>query len=229
MRRSDDIFFFTLIDFLLQIFFFGLLLFVAGNALENQDKNSQQARDKLIESLISSTGVSNITELSDLLTKLAPVDKLRGTADFIERNGGEKKVEEALKAIQAAGGADRIGALKTENAALVERMAKLEGWGKASCLPNVLVNGKLLPKTIGTVIVTDNFITLQDPTPEMLALLRTHGLDFNSVRQLSLSAFRTTFAPVVVKQPECRYFLAVRRETRYFEPMGAVWAAFRTL
>jgi hypothetical protein len=34
MRRTDDVFFFTLIDFLLQIFFFGLLLFVVGQSLQ---------------------------------------------------------------------------------------------------------------------------------------------------------------------------------------------------
>lgn len=229
MRRSDDVFFFTLIDFLLQVCFFGLLLFVAGKALENEKDQSRESRDKQIDAMVKATGVSGITELSDVLTKLVPLDELRGTADFIARNGGEKKVEDALKAVQVAGGADRIGELKTENAALAERVAKLEGWGRVSCLPNVIVNGKLQPKTIGTAVVADDSIALQDPTPDMLALLRTHGLEFESVKRLSLSAFRTTFAPIVVKQPECRYFLTVRRETRYFEPMGAVWTAFRTL
>lgn len=229
MRRSDDVFFFTLIDFLLQVFFFGLLIFVAGQALENEKDNSREVRDKQVDALVKAAGVSSIAELSDVLTKLVPLDNLRGTADFIARNGGEKNVEEALKAVQTAGGADRIGELVTENAALAERVAKLEGWGKVSCLPNVMVNGKLQPKTIATAVVADDSITLQDPTPDMLALLRTHGLEFDSVKRLSLAAFRTTFAPVVAKQPECRYFLTVRRETRYFEPMGVVWTAFRTL
>ena len=229
MRRSDDVFFFTLIDFLLQVFFFGLLLFVAGRALENDKDISRVDRDKQVDAMVKAMGVSSIAELSDLLTKLVPLDKLRGTADFIARNGGEKKVEDGLKALQAAGGIDKIGELKTENAALAERIAKLEGWGKVSCLPNVMVNGKLQPKTIGLAIVTDDSITLQDPTPDMLALLKTHGLEFDSVKRLSLSAFRTTFAPVVAKQPECRYFLTVRRETRFFEPMGAVCTVFRTL
>lgn len=229
MRRSDDVFFFTLIDFLLQVFFFGLLLFVAGRALQNEADDSREARDKQVDAMLKATGVSSIAELSDLLTKLVPLDKLRGTADFIARNGGEKNIEDALKAVHDAGGVAKIGELNKENAALAERVAKLEGWGKVSCLPNVMVNGKLQPKAIGTAIVADDSITLQDPAPEMLALLRTHGLEFDSVKRLSLSAFRTTFAPVVAKQPECRYFLTVRRETRYYEPMGAVWTAFRTL
>lgn len=229
MRQSDDVFFFTLIDFLLQVFFFGLLIFVAGKALESEKDQSREARDKQVEAMVKATGVSSIAELSDLLTKLVPLDKLRGTADFIARHGGEKKIEEALKVVQAAGGVERLGELRSENAALAERVAKLEGWGKVSCLPNVMVNGKLQPKTIGTVVVSDDTITLQDPTPDMLALLRTHGLEFDSVRRLSLPAFRETFAIVASKQPECRYFLTVRRETRYYEPMQAVWTAFRTL
>lgn len=229
MRRSDDVFFFTLIDFLLQVFFFGLLLFVAGRALENEKDHSREARDKQVDAMVKATGVSSIAELSDLLTKLVPLDKLRGTADFIARNGGEKEVEDALKAVQAAGGVEKVSELKSENAVLMERVAKLEGWGKVSCLPNVMVNGKLQPKTIATAVVADDSITLQDPTPDMLDLLRTHGLEFDSVNHLSLSAFRTTFASVVARQPECRYFLKVRRETRFYEPMRAVWTVFRTL
>jgi hypothetical protein len=229
MRPSDDVFFFTLIDFLLQVFFFGLLLFVAGRAVEGERDHQRDARDKQVDQVIKATGVSNISELSDLLTRLVPLDKLRGTADFISRNGGEKKVEEAIRSIQAAGGVDRIGELKNENAALMERVAKLEGWGKVSCLPNVMVNGRSQPKLIATAVVGDDIISLQDPTQEMHTLLAVHGLEFENVKRLSLSAFRSTFAPVVVKQPECRYFLAVRRETRYFEPMGAIWTAFRTL
>ena len=109
-----------------------------------------------------------------------------------------------------------------------ERIAKLEGWGKASCIPNVMVNGKLQPKSIATVTVTDDGVSLENPAPEMTILLKSLGLEFKAVQQLSLSSFKSTFAPVVTKQPECRYFLNVITRTRYLEPMRAVWSAFRT-
>jgi hypothetical protein len=229
MRRSDDIFFFTLIDFLLQISFFGIFLFVVWETFLNEKQNGLESQNKQIEKALKAAGVSNITELNDLLTRLAPVDKLRGTADFIARLGGPEKVQIALKAIEDVGGLEKILVLKSENEALSQRLEKLEGWGKVSCLPNVLIGGKSRPKTIATAIVSDDAITLEDPSPEMLELLNSLGLGFDAVKRLRLSDFRATFSPIVTKRPECRYFLAVRRETRFYEPMEVVWSAFRTL
>lgn len=235
MRRSDDVFFFTLIDFLLQVFFFGLLLFVVGQAMQQDKEKMRAADDAARDKLVNATGVSNITELTDLLTRMAPLDQLRGTTDFIARNGGTKGVEGAMAAIGAAGGVDNvvkmhkdIAALKGDISAMSTRINQLEGWGKASCIPNIVVNGKSQPKSIARVVVQDSTITLEDPTPEMQKLLSSLGLEFSAVQRLSLSEFRSTFAPVVAKQPECRYFLSVVTKTQYLDPMRAVWSAFRT-
>ena len=228
MRRSDDVFFFTLIDFLLQVFFFGLLLFVVGQSLKSEEELTAKAREELLDRALKANGVSNITELSDLLTRLAPLDRLRGTADFIERNGGPEVVEKGLKAVEAAGGPEKAAALQEENAALSERLAKLEGWGKVSCLPSVMVNGRLQPKTIATAVVSDDSISIQDPMDEFLALLKAHGLEFDSVRRQSLAAFTNIFTRVVTREPNCRYFLSIQRETKFFEPMRVFWSIFRT-
>jgi len=228
MRRSDDVFFFTLIDFLLQVFFFGLLLFVVGQTLQADEKVNHKSDVEQRDRLLKATGVSSITELTDQLTKMAPLDQLRGTSDFIARQGGQKAVEAAVTAANAAGGIEKISRLQGQVAAMSERIAKLEGWGKASCIPNIMVNGKLQPKSIATVTVTDDGVSLENPAPEMTTLLKSMGLEFRAVQQLSLSSFKSTFAPVVTKQPECRYFLNVITRTRYLEPMRAVWSAFRT-
>jgi hypothetical protein len=228
MRRSDDVFFFTLIDFLLQVFFFGLLLFVVGQTLQTEDENNHRSAREQLDRLLKATGVSSITELTDQLTKMAPLDQLRGTSDFIARQGGQKAVEAAVAAVSAAGGIDKVSELQAQVTAMSERLAKLEGWGKTSCIPNIMVNGKLQPKSIATVTVTDDGILLENPAPEMTTLLTTMGLEFSAVQQLSLASFRSTFAEVVTKQPECRYFLKVVTRTRYLEPMRAVWSAFRT-
>ena len=228
MRRSDDVFFFTLIDFLLQVFFFGLLLFVVGQTLQAEDEVNHKSDVEQRDRLLKATGVSSITELTDQLTKMAPLDQLRGTSDFIARQGGQKAVEAAVAAANAAGGIEKVSGLQGQVTAMSERIAKLEGWGKASCIPNIMVNGKLQPKSIATVTVTDDGVSLENPAPEMTTLLKTMGLEFSAVQQLSLSSFRSTFAPVVTKQPECRYFLNVVTRTRYLEPMRAVWSAFRT-
>jgi len=228
MRRSDDVFFFTLIDFLLQVFFFGLLLFVVGQTLQQDEKNTRDKEEKKREELFKSAGVSSITELTDLLTKMAPLENLRGTSDFMARNGGYEGVEAAVAAASAAGGAEKVSELNTQVAAMSDRIAKLEGWGKVSCIPNITVNGAVQPKSIATVIVTDDQITLESPEPEMQALLRSMNLEFQDVQQLSLSSFKSTFAPVVTRQPECRYFLKMVRRTGIYDSVAAVWSAFRT-
>jgi len=228
MRRSDDVFFFTLIDFLLQVFFFGLLLFVVGQTLQKNKEREQQAERQQVVRLTAAAGVSNITELTDELTKMAPLKELRGTSDFMQRNGGFKTVEAAVNAASAAGGSDKVATLAVEAKAMSERLAKLEGWGKVSCIPNETVNGKLQPKSVATVVVSDRGIRLEDPTPEMHGMLQSLGLAFEGVRELPLADFRRTFAPLVVKRPDCRYFLRVVTQTQFLEPMRAVWSAFRT-
>jgi hypothetical protein len=228
MRRSDDVFFFTLIDFLLQVFFFGLLLFVVDQTLKSAEKGERDAEEQKKAHLLKAFGVSNITELTDALTKMAPLDKLRGTADYIARSGGVEPIRAAVEAASAAGGVEKVSALGGQVTALTERVAKLEGWGKVSCIPNITVNGTVKPKSIATVVVSDDSVTLQNPAPEMHTLLGSLGLQFDEVKSLSLTAFKATFAPIVTKQPECRYFLDVVTRTRYLEPMRIVWSAFRT-
>jgi hypothetical protein len=228
MRRSDDVFFFTLIDFLLQVFFFGLLLFVVAQTLSSEDEANREKETVERDKLLKATGVSSLTELTDMLTKMVPLDKMRGDSEFIARNGGQEAVAEAVKAANAAGGAQKVAEMQGQVEAMSKRLAQLEGWGKVSCIPNIVVNGKLQPKSIATVVVADEGITLQNLQPEMDQLLRRHGLEFSAVQQLSMSEFRRTFAPVVAQQPECRYFLSVVTRTRYLDPMRAVWSAFRT-
>lgn len=229
MRRSDDVFFFTLIDFLLQVFFFGLLMFVASQVIQKEKDRKGLSQQQEIEQLKEAVGVSNITELTDELTKMAPLQDLRGTSDFIQRNGGMQNVKAAVAAASTAGGVEKVSMLAETVKAQNERLEKLEGWGKVSCIPNEVVNGKLQPKTIATVYVSDKLIRMEDATPEMHSLLKLLGLTFERVHELSPADFRKIFAPVVAKQPECRYFLRSVTQTQYLDPVRAVWATFRTL
>jgi hypothetical protein len=228
MRRSDEVFFFTLIDFLLQVFFFGLFVFVVSQALKSEVDTARAAQERDSKRLLEATGISNIAELTDLLSKMVPLDKLRGIADFIARNGGEEGLQNMVKAATLAGGAQQLTQLAEENSNLVERVARLEGWAKPSCLPNVIVEGRLQPKVIATAIVADDSISIENPTAEFEQLLNRHGLDFASVQTLSLERFRSTFSPIVVSQPSCRYFLTLRQNTRYYEPIRVLWSVFRT-
>jgi hypothetical protein len=219
MRKGDEVFLFTLVDFLLQVFFFALLLFVFYLAMQQQEEEKRGVAEADQQKLLKSIGVSNLTELSDLLTKMAPLDQLRGTSDFIAHNGGAEKLRSVAEAASAAGGVDKLSKMNEQVKALTEKVAKLEGWGKASCIPNVVVNGKAQPKSVAHVVVYDDHIELDSPTPEMTEVLQGLG---------SLAEFRATFAPLVSKKPECRYFLTASTKTQFLEPMRIVWSAFRT-
>ena len=228
MRKGDEVFLFTLVDFLLQVFFFALLLFVVNLAMQKQEDEKRGLAETEQERLLKSVGVSNLTELSDLLTKMAPLDQPRGTSDFIARNGGVAKLQTVAKAASAAGGVDKIFSMSEQVKALSEKIAKLEGWGKASCVPNIVVNGKAQPKSVAHVVVYDDHVEMDNLTPEMTEVLRGLGREHKGVSRLSLQDFRTIFAPLVTKKPECRYFLSATTKTRFLDPMRVAWSAFRT-
>ena len=217
MKRADDVFFFTLIDFLIQVFFFGLLLFVVGKAVESRKETQRGHEAKQINELVLAAGVSNITELQDYLTRLAPIRDLQGTADFIRSTGGEDKVREAVRLVADAGGA-------------VELKGKLKKYDDAYGLPPCLrdeVNGKQVPRTLAVLRVEDEHIEIQRSSGDLEKLLGQLGTTSSAVQRLTLEQFRSTFLPLKTLSPQCAYFVEVRVATQYIKPMRAVWSNFR--
>lgn len=219
MKRSDDVFFFTLIDFLLQAFFFGLLLYVVARSANGAVEHEKAEREKQIEQVNRVAGVSNLTELTDLLTKLAPIRDLQGTADFIARAGGAEKVMDKVALVDRAGGAENLESK-------LEKLRKLEeGTGRPPCLYDE-VDGKKIVRPLAVVVANDTHITFQQTNPELEKVLSMLGREFASVRDLPLAEFRKTFSMLVVKKPECRYTLAFREQTRFVDARDAARFAF---
>jgi hypothetical protein len=229
MRRGDDVFFFTLIDFLLQVFFFGLLLYVVSQAFAPKPLSPQE--EKARQELLTKAKVSNLAELTDLLSKMVPMDNLRGTADFISRNGGFEKFKDAHDAAQAAGGVANVRGMQTVIKAKDQELEGLKGemkaWGTPSCIYET-VEGRVKPRTIAKVRVFDDHIELSDPAPEMQALLAQLGVEYSAVKSLGHEQFRQTFKPLVAQKPHCRYFLEVLARPSLLSSMNVVWSAFRT-
>jgi len=91
VKRAYDVFFFTLIDFLVQVAFFFILLFVVSEAARvsaESDRAQEGQQVKKLRELSGGLGFSNLTELTDYLTKLVPVSDFKGIADFIASSGG---------------------------------------------------------------------------------------------------------------------------------------------
>jgi hypothetical protein len=217
MKRSEDVFFFTLIDFLIQISFFGFLLFALDQASREVASNKIKEADKLIEQ----TGVSSLTELTDYLSKMAPVKELKGVADFISAAGGIEKIKKSVAVVSDHGGVDKVSTG-------LEKLRKIEeGSGKPPCL-FIVQDGKRIPQSIGHVQVTDTRVTFLKNTPELQAVLAKLGTNFADIQDLSLGDFRGRFSGLNRIRPDCRYQVDVSVNTQLLAPMDSIWSTFAT-
>lgn len=219
MKRTDDVFFFTLIDFLVQVFFFGLLLYTLGSATKHAARKAQDTEAVQIKKLLETSGASNLTELTDELANMAPVSELKGTADFIRTGGGLEKAKKLREVVEQAGGAENL-------MSRLERLQKLEeGAGKPPCLYK-MVDENRVAKPVATVLATDADIRFQSSTRELENMLSLIGRSYESVRVLSLREFQAVFAPLVRARPECRYTLRFLERTRFVDARDAASHAF---
>lgn len=217
MKHSDDVFFFTLIDFLVQVFFFGLLLFVVSQGVNAKKEVQREQEAQRLDSVMKSAGVSSITELQDYLTKLAPLQNLQGTADFINRLGGPEKAKDAMALVVAAGGVEELK---------VKVKKYDEAYGLPPCLKDEL-NGRTVPRTLAVLRVEDSAIEILRTSPDLDKLLAEAGLSAVSSGRMSLDEFRSRFAPLKARSPSCAHFVEVKVATQFINPMRAVWANFK--
>jgi hypothetical protein len=214
MRRTDDVFFFVLIDFLVQAFFFGFLLYAISQAGQAEQKRMRESEEQELERLKEATGISNLTQLTDDLSKLGPIEELKGTADFIEKMGGVEEVKKMHQILENAGGVDSL-------VGQLEKLRKLEeGFGKPPC-DYTVVAGRKVARPIATVVADDRSIKFQSSTPELERMLEVLGTNFESVRDLQHLAFRKMFAPLSNQFPDCRHTLEFREVTRYVDARDA--------
>jgi hypothetical protein len=171
MRQSEHVLYITLVDFLLQLLFLGMVLSVIYSSIQ-PDPEEAQSNKSFIEKVKKSTGISDLTVLTDLLSRLGPLNQASAKVEL------GRDLDEAVKKV---GGKDE--ALNLLNAA-----AK-KGQGRPSCIEN---GGKL-----ATFHAYSDRIELQTPvSPEMTVLLKSLGISVESVSKLSLNDFANTFAPI---------------------------------
>ncbi len=217
LRRSNDVFLLTLVDFLVQVIFFATFIFVVHQALI-EDPNAKEYNNAQVTRAIQLAGVSDLTELTDELTKLAPVT-LRGLNESLGEDVQGEDIERAVEAIEKAGGATELDDAMT-------RLARLEeGQGKPACIFEMR-EGKRRPKILATAIGTASTISFTENTPELQDLLSSLGLSYGNVQSLGLSEFRRTFSPVISKFPDCRYTIALRETTNLVNARDAAQQVF---
>ena len=73
MKRDESVFFFTLVDFLLTALFLGVVLYVLAESASAADVQRQAETQRALAEMRAATGISDIRELTDRLTRLGPV------------------------------------------------------------------------------------------------------------------------------------------------------------
>jgi len=214
--RSDSIFLLTLVDFLIQVIFFGLFIFVVYQTVVQRDRRRYDPA--AVDRAVETAGVSNLTELVDELSKLAPV-RLKGFNATLGNEANEAQVRRAAEAIKEAGGASGVS-----NA--MQRLAKLErGSGLPACIDET-VDGSRRVVPLATATGTGSSIVFDAPTPQLDTLLADIGLGFGSVKSLSLRDFPRVFQRVLTKHPNCRYTIVLRETTRMVNARDAAGQIF---
>lgn len=218
-RRSDNVFLLTLVDFLIQIIFFGLFVFAVWQAVLNRGAEKKYDPQD-VKDAVETAGVSSLKELVDELSKLAPV-RLKGMNDALGKDLTPEQVAKAREAIQLAGGADGLSHA-------MQRLAKLEqGSDKPPCLFE-MVNGQRQSKTLATAVGTASSITFSGSTPEFDQLLSEVGLSYPSVQSLGVREFPKVFSRVLRAHPTCRYTIVLRETTSMVTARDAVNQIFYT-
>ena len=215
MRRADDVFFFTLIDFLIQVFFFGLLIYAIGQAqsyIEDQEKVKSK---QVVERLLSSTGFSTLTELTDFLTRLAPPEDFKGVADFFSAKKKDE-IKLAMDLVQRSGGIEEI---KSKLKAYDEKFGKKPCLGKKADGRNPIS---------ADFTINDDSIALDEELEDFSKILFELKKESAQVKVLSPQQFRQVYGGLKSLHPDCLYHVRVRVNTKYLEPMEAVRSAFWT-
>lgn len=207
-NRRDDVFFLILIDFLVQILFFGLFLFVAYQAsLEKDQEKMKEAVD--------AAGVSDITELTDDLTRLAPL-KLRELSDLTQKLGGPDEVKRLLERAQQEGGA-QVSISK------LDKLRKLAGKDKPSCQ---FEEGTSNPKALMTVLAAGRTLTIKAGSPELTAMAGQLARSVAVGQSMSPEYFERTFSPLLTQKKDCRYFIRFQERTELLAPRRAAGSVF---
>jgi hypothetical protein len=219
MKRTDDVFFFTLIDFLIQVFFFGLLLYVVTQAREAGTKSTVDQANKQAMAVAKWTGFSSLTELTDLLTNLAPPVDFRGWADFMSKSAAKPaEAKTAIDVARRAGGVD----------ALVNKVKKYEEtFGLPPC-HSIEKEGKRVERSIALLRLEDQHIEVLRDTPEFAGVVSSIGVDV-SQKRFTLQDFRQRFS--VLRRPgaNCVNYVDLEVRTERLPSMDALQSGFRYL
>jgi hypothetical protein len=213
VSRDDNVFLFTLIDFLVQVLFFGLAFYtvIAYTTAKPQTTNTDKIDHDKVHTVTEWTWASSIPELAGTLGGLRkPQDNFSQWAEFISSHD-LKDVTLDFDLVKRMGGRDRL-----------EKAAR--ALGKPSCLAGDAE--KNTATAVADLLLTDSEIAIQSSSPTFLDIAKQLGVGASVGSRYTLSQFRAAFQGVNTSHPDCRYFVNIQEKTELIAPRNAVNSAF---
>jgi hypothetical protein len=205
MRKSDNIFFYVLIDFLLQLCFFALLIFCAVISRKSTAKQTKIEINKqeylayiATDKVIKGSGISNLSELTDELTRLVPLkEQNKKLAPLIDAVGVDKLAEIASR----PGGVEEI-----------KKMINVRP-GKPDCKPSPAVEFIALEDA--------QTIQLSKSTNEFNTLMTQANIGLANIKHASLPTVVAALSKLEQPQ-ECNYVLKLLEKSYDTRPRDAL-------
>lgn len=231
--RQDSVFLLTLVDFLLQIIFFGLFSYALSIA--NEDSNWKMASaafekkfggqnaDEVIATVEKLPDeVSQIKEVLKNAEQIRKITKHFGVSDFTKLTDELTRMAPVKELRSANSLIEKVGNVQRANDAIDKYLKS--GIGKPACL--VTNDGKGRAKPLATVIGYEDHLEFQSETPELKAVLLNMNVSFAQVKSLPLFQFRQTFSRLGSLYRDCMYTFDLIEKTRYVEPRDAATAGW---
>ena len=187
-------------------------------SLESLDMISNNK--KAIDNELRRQGVSNIVELTDELSKLAPVRELKSVQLAVDTIGGKQELLELSQLIESSGGNKQA---KDALQAYIK-----EGVGKPHCDPITDSKGKVTGAyPLASVTASDNKLVFNGNNQKLQTVLLALGLQYKQIESLTPENFKSIFKSVPSKFPHCVHMIAFKEETRLVDARDAVRPYFR--
>ena len=203
MRQSEHVLYITLIDFLIQLIFLGLVLSVIYSASQ-PSKDEVNSTAEFISKVKQLTGISDLTEITDELTRLGPLKNA-------EQNNEIAKEFNNL--------ASKVGGKDAAFKILTTEANKGSAPGKPSCIGGLKV---------ATFDAYEDRLELRSPvSSEMNELLKQLNLSLELVKKIPTREFSKIFAQIRVIEKNCVFNVGLVEHSFDTRPRDAVNSIFR--
>lgn len=203
MRQGEQVLYITLIDFLLQLLFVGVVVSVIYT-LSQPGSDEKVDLVEFKDNVKKLTGISDLTEITDELTRLGPLreveKKLATSKGFNELSTKLGGAEAALKILSIEAG-------------------KGTAPGKPWCL-----NGR-------SIAVFDAYldrIELRAPlSPEMSDLIKNLKINLENYQSVPISEFYKIFGPIKNFEKDCVFNVTFIEHSYNTRPRDAAYSVFK--